>query len=111
MPEPDVQRPANYLHVREVVASRGRQLRAHLAEPVEGGQGGYNDTAHARLAHVVATLRAVPPIMPRTVPAAAGGFLALGLARKVAGSDLDGQALAVTMRALSALKVALLTAP
>jgi phosphoenolpyruvate synthase/pyruvate phosphate dikinase len=85
---------------RGVVTARGRQLRARLAEPLESGQGGDNDTAHARLAHVVATLRAVPPIMPRTVPAAAGGFLALGLARKVAGSDLDGQAVHEVLRGL-----------
>jgi pyruvate,water dikinase len=45
-------------------------------------------------------LRAVPPIMPRTVPAAAGGFLALGLARRVAGPDLDAQAVHEVLRGL-----------
>src|SRR6476661_8525192 len=78
---------------RKVVAARGDQLRARLAEPVTGDE-------HARLAHVVAMLRAVPPIMPRTVPAAAGGFLALGLARRVAGSDLDAQAVHEVLRGL-----------
>jgi len=78
---------------RKVVAARGAQLRARLAEPVTGD-------AHARLAHVVTLLRAIPPIMPRTVPAAAGGFLALGLARRVAGPDLDAQAVHEVLRGL-----------
>ena len=78
---------------RKVVAARGDQLRARLAEPVIGD-------GHARLAHVVTMLRAVPPIMPRTVPAAAGGFLALGLARGVAGNDLDAQAVHEVLRGL-----------
>jgi pyruvate,water dikinase len=78
---------------RKVVAARGDQLRARLAEPVTGD-------GHARLAHVVTMLRAVPPIMPRTVPAAAGGFLALGLARRVAGPDLDAQAVHEVLRGL-----------
>src|SRR6185437_12403223 len=56
--------------------------------------------AHARLEHVVTMLREVPPIMPRTVPAAAGGFLALGLARRVAGPDLDAQAVHDVLRGL-----------
>ena len=76
-----------------MVAARGEQLRARLAEPVTGD-------GHARLAHVVTMLRAVPPIMPRTVPAAAGGFLALGLARRVAGPDLDAQAVHEVLRGL-----------
>jgi rifampicin phosphotransferase len=78
---------------RKVVAARGDQLRARLAEPVTGD-------GHARLAQVVTMLRAVPPIMPRTVPAAAGGFLALGLARRVAGPDLDAQAVHEVLRGL-----------
>src|SRR6185437_8996967 len=78
---------------RKVVAARGDQLRARLAEPVTGD-------GHARLAHVVTMLRGVPPIMPRTVPAAAGGFLALGLARRVAGPDLDAQAVHEVLRGL-----------
>jgi pyruvate,water dikinase len=78
---------------RAAIAARGRQLRARIAEPVTGD-------AHARLAHVVATLQAIFPIMPTTVPVAAGGFLALGLARKVAGSDLDGQAVHEVLRGL-----------
>ena len=78
---------------RKVVAARGDELRARLAEPVIGD-------GHARLAHVVTMLRAVPPIMPRTVPAAAGGFLALGLARRVAGPDLDAQAVHEVLRGL-----------
>ncbi|HEX3260713.1 MAG TPA: PEP/pyruvate-binding domain-containing protein [Pseudonocardia sp.] len=78
---------------RKVVAARGAQLRARLAEPVAGDE-------HARLAHVVTLLRAVPPIMPRTVPAAAGGFLALGLARRVAGPDLDAQTVHEVLRGL-----------
>ena len=78
---------------RKVVAARGAQLRARLAEPVTGD-------AHARLAHVVTLLRAIPPIMPRTVPAAAGGFLALGLARRVAGPDFDAQAVHEVLRGL-----------
>ena len=78
---------------RKVVAARGDQLRARLAEPVTGD-------GHARLAHVVTMLRAVPPIMPRTVPAAARGFLALGLARRVAGPDLDAQAVHEVLRGL-----------
>src|SRR5689334_4926471 len=78
---------------RKVVAARGDQLRARLAEPVTGD-------AHARLEHVVTMLQEVPPIMPRTVPAAAGGFLALGLARRVAGPDLDAQAVHEVLRGL-----------
>ena len=78
---------------RKVVAARGDQLRARLAEPVTGD-------GHARLAHVVTMLRTVPPIMPRTVPAAAGGFLALGLARRLAGADLDAQAVHEVLRGL-----------
>ena len=78
---------------RKVVAARGDQLRARLPSRSAGD-------GHARLAHVVTMLRAVPPIMPRTVPAAAGGFLALGLARRVAGPDLDAQAVHEVLRGL-----------
>ena len=77
-----------------VVAARGDQLRARLPPSRSPA------TRHARLAHVVTMLRAVPPIMPRTVPAAAGGFLALGLARRVAGPDLDAQTVHEVLRGL-----------
>ena len=78
---------------RGVVAARGERLRARLAQPVTGD-------GRARLAHVVATLRAIIPIMPTTVPAAGAGFLALGLARRVAGPDLDAQAVHEVLRGL-----------
>jgi rifampicin phosphotransferase len=82
---------------RGKVAARGAELRARIAEPMTGAD---IDSAQARLAHVVATLRAILPIMPRTVPVAAAGFLALGLARRVAGPDLDAQAVHEVLRGL-----------
>ena len=75
------------------VAARGEQVRARVAEPVTGAE-------RARFDHVIATLRAVIPIMPTTVPAALAGFLALGLARRVAGPDLDAQAVHAVLRGL-----------
>jgi len=78
---------------RARVAARGEQVRARVAEPVTGAE-------RARFDHVIATLRAVIPIMPTTVPAALAGFLALGLARRVAGPDLDAQAVHAVLRGL-----------
>ncbi len=82
------------------VAARGERLRARIAEPVGGGKGGHKETARARLAHIVATLRAIIPIMPTTTPVAAAGFLALALARRVAGPDLDAHAVHELLRGL-----------
>jgi len=78
---------------RARITARGQRLRARIAEPVTGD-------ARARLAHIVATLRAIIPIMPTTVPVAGAGFLALGLARRVAGPDLDAQAVNEVLRGL-----------
>ena len=78
---------------RRHVARIGDRLRASLAEPVPGD-------GRARFAHVVETLREIFPIMPRTVPVAAAGFLALGLARRAAGSDLDAQSVHDVLRGL-----------
>jgi pyruvate,water dikinase len=79
---------------RKHVARIGDRLRARVAEPVPGD-------GHARFAHVVRSLREIFPIMPTTVPVAAAGFLALGLARRAAGSDLDAQSVHDVLRGLA----------
>jgi rifampicin phosphotransferase len=78
---------------RARVAARGERLRARIAQPVTGNE-------HARLDHIVATLQAALPVMPTTVPVAGVGFLMLGLARRVAGPDLDAQAVHQVLRGL-----------
>lgn len=75
------------------VAVVGDRVRAWCAAPVTGD-------ARARYAHVLRSLRAVFPIMPMTTPVAAAGFLALGLARRLAGPDLDARALHDVLRGL-----------
>ncbi|MBN9101713.1 MAG: phosphoenolpyruvate synthase [Pseudonocardia sp.] len=49
---------------------------------------------------VVDLLRQVFPILPTTAPVAAAGFVMLGLARKVAGPDLDADATHEVLRSL-----------
>ncbi len=78
---------------RRHVARIGERLREHIAQPVTGD-------GRARFAHVVRTLREIFPILPRTVPVAVAGFLALGLARKVAGPDLDALTVHEVLRGL-----------
>ena len=78
---------------RRHVARIGDRLRARIAEPVVGD-------GRARFPQVVHTLREAFPIMPMTVPVAGAGFLALGLARRVAGPDLDAQAVHNVLRGL-----------
>ncbi len=78
---------------RRHVARIGDRLRARIAQPVAGD-------GHARFAQVVKSLRDIFPIMPTTVPVAAAGFLALGLARRVAGFDLDSNDVNNVLRGL-----------
>jgi phosphohistidine swiveling domain-containing protein len=78
---------------RRHVARIGDRLRARIAQPVSGD-------GRARFAHVVQSLREIFPIMPTTVPVAGAGFLALGLARRVAGFDLDAQDIQNVLRGL-----------
>ena len=70
----------------------GEELRATIAP--SGG------TGLQRLDHVVAVLQGTFPVLPRTVPVAVAGFLMLGLARKVAGADLDADATHEVLRSL-----------
>jgi pyruvate,water dikinase len=53
-----------------------------------------------RLDHVERVLGGVFPVLPSTVPVAIAGFLMLGLARKVAGPDLDADATHEVLRSL-----------
>jgi rifampicin phosphotransferase len=57
-------------------------------------------TGIQRLDHVVAVLADAFPVLPRTAPVALAGFLMLGLARKVAGPDLDADATHEVLRSL-----------
>ncbi|HLU53963.1 MAG TPA: PEP/pyruvate-binding domain-containing protein [Pseudonocardia sp.] len=57
-------------------------------------------TAEERLDHAIHVLRAAFPVMPRIVPAAGAGFLALGAARALAGRDLDESAVHEVLRSL-----------
>ena len=50
--------------------------------------------------HVQRVLTAVFPVLPSTAPVAVAGFLMLGLARKVAGPDLDADATHEVLRSL-----------
>ncbi len=77
---------------RRHVDRSGERLRATTAPA--------GATALARLDHVVAVLREVFPVLPRTAPVALAGFLMLGLARRVAGPDLDADATHEVLRSL-----------
>ncbi|MGH3568025.1 MAG: PEP/pyruvate-binding domain-containing protein [Pseudonocardia sp.] len=67
---------------RAHVARFGRHLEALTVVPAGA-------TSAGRLDHVQRVLAEVFPIMPRVVPVAAGGLLALAVAQKLAGADLD----------------------
>jgi rifampicin phosphotransferase len=57
-------------------------------------------TSAARLDRVVHTLRQVFLVVPMTVPAAGIGFAMLGMARRIAGPDLDAAAVHDVLRSL-----------
>jgi len=67
---------------RAHVARFGRHVEAFTVVPAGA-------TSAGRLDHVQRVLAEAFPIMPRVVPVAAGGLLALAVAQKLAGADLD----------------------
>lgn len=57
-------------------------------------------TADERLDRAVHVLRQAFPVLPRTVPAAGAGFVMLGLARRLAGTDLGADGVHEVLRSL-----------
>ncbi|MCE5289402.1 MAG: phosphoenolpyruvate synthase [Nocardiaceae bacterium] len=79
---------------RAHVAEFGRDLRARLVVvPTDA-------TSEQRLDHVQEVLANVFPILPRTGPVTFAGFLSFAVARKLAGSGLDGVEWHEVMRSL-----------